>query len=285
MVRAALNAFPSNFPVTGRVTIDLNAPRPARTAPPPPTEIHDARPLQADADPAAFFARHGFVLLSHATQVSDWDISPNDNGYMAEVRSLIQECLLPGRRLEIPPFGSLTRRGRDTTLPVYGNGVHQDCGPGPDDYQQMVSAFANPEAAAMWRAGYDRDAVESYLLIDFWRTTGMDAPLQHMPLAVCDPGTVDPADIIPTEIHGLTATGRAPHQMALRRNPGQKWYYYPEMTGEEVLVFKLFEARKAGTQPSLRSCFHSAFEDPATPADAQARQSCEFRVGVFVLRD
>lgn len=286
MVQAALTAFPPDFRHDGRVAIDLRVPSAPRPAP-PPTEIHDARARQGDQDPAAFFARHGFTLLRHETAITDWDAPPPSRcppGYLDELETLIRTRLLPGRRIEIPPVASLVRRGRDTTTPAYGTGVHQDCGLGVDDYQQLVGAFAGDQAAAWWRAGYDRAEVESYLLIDFWRTTNMDEPLRHMPLALCDPNSVDPADIVPTEIHGIAPDGRAPHQMALRRNPEQRWYSYPGMTGDEVLAFKLFEARKSDPEPRLRACFHSAFADPAAPADAQPRQSCECRVGVFVMR-
>ncbi len=73
--------------------------------------------------------------------------------------------------------------------------------------------------------------------------------------------------------------------MALRRNPGQQWWYYPEMTTDEVLAFKLFDARKSDAEPRLRSCFHTAFAHPDTPEDAEERQSCEYRLGVWLLRD
>ena len=104
-----------------------------------------------------------------------------------------------------------------------------------------------------------------------------------MPLTVCDPASVDLDDIVPTDVYGITPQGRPARNMALRRNPAQKWYYYPEMTGAEVLAFKLFDCRK--DEPgALRSCFHTAFADPTAPADAEPRSSCEFRVGVYVLK-
>jgi len=283
MVQAVLNAFPPNFRANGRVSIDLREPPPRDRPALPPTDIHDARALQGGADPADFFDRHGFALLQHVTAITDWDRPPSE-GYLEEIETLIRERLLPGRKLSISPYASLVRRGRGTATDAYGTGVHQDCGMSADDYQQLVGAFASPEAAAYWRQSYDNDAVESYMMIDFWRTTGMSGPLRHMPLAVCDPNSVDPGDIIPTEIHGITANGRAPYQMVLRHNPAQDWYYYPRMSGDEVLAFKLLDLRKSDTTPRLRSCFHSAFDHPETPEDAERRQSCEFRVGVYILR-
>ena len=280
MIQAQLNAFPSDFHYDGRFPIHLDAPPPPQAR--PFTEIHDARALQAGRDVTAFFETHGFVLLPHDTAVTDWDAAVTD-GYLAEVEALIRTHLLPGRTLGIPPFGTLIRRGAGTGN-GYATGVHQDCGIGPDDFQALVVGFSNAESAAFWRAFYDRPDVERYLLIDIWRTTDMTGPLQHMPLALCDPNTVEAADIVPTEIHGVAPEGRSVPQMAVRRNPGQSWYYYPGMTGKEALAFKLFDCSK-DDPAAMRSCFHTAFEDVTAPADAEPRRSCEFRAGVFVMRD
>jgi len=70
----------------------------------------------------------------------------------------------------------------------------------------------------------------------------------------------------------------------LRHNPDQRWYYYPGMTTGEVLAFKNFQCFKDDARPTLRTCFHSAFEERGAPAHAAPRQSCEYRVGVFFLK-
>ncbi len=281
MIQAQLSAFPAGFRHDGRFPIHLG--QPVSSRPPeerPFTPIHDARAQQRDHDETAFFADHGFVLLDHISAVTDWSADPS-TGYLAELEALIRTRLLPGKKLFIPPFATVVRRGPDTGN-AYATGVHQDCGIGPDDYQQLVGAFASEAAAIGWRQGFDRDDVESYVLIDFWRPIHMREPLRHMPLALCEPSSVDLDDIVPTEIHGIAANGPV-HQMAVRRNPAQRWVYYPAMTGDEVLAFKLYDCRK-GDNGELRSCFHTAFADPTAPEDAEPRSSCECRVGVFVLK-
>jgi hypothetical protein len=285
MIQATLNTFPPGFRADGRFQIRVDAPPQRPDAAPterPLTGIDDARALQGDADVATFFAAHGFVLLPHATQVTDWSADPSDR-YHAEIEDLIRTRLLPGRTLVIPPFASIVRRGGGSGN-GYAGGVHQDCGIGPDDYEHLVGAFAGPQAATGWRTFYDRPDVEAFMVIDFWRVTDMAAPLRHMPLAVCDPASVDPDDTIPTEIYGVAPEGRPLRNLGLRRNAAQHWYYYPGMTNDEVLAFKLFDCRKA-YPAAFRSCFHTAFADPTAPADAEPRKSAEFRVGVFILRD
>ena len=288
MVQVSLNGFfPADFVADGRVMIDVRVPPPP-VPPSPAIEIHDARQLQARASsPAAFFAEHGFVLLPHASRVSDWNHDTNAAGiernYFAEVEGMIREHLLPGRRLAIRQSALPLRRGHGTSTPMYGTGIHSDYGLEADDYQQAVEAFSSPMVGKMWRNQYDRAETDGFMVIDFWRTTHMDGPLKHMPLALCSRSSVDPADMVLTAVGGVSDNGNFSHTLGIRFNPAQKWYYYPDMTGDEVLAFKLFQAFKAGDEPVPQLCFHSAFKDPATPADAQPRQSCEHRVGVFCL--
>ncbi|MBO9712953.1 CmcJ/NvfI family oxidoreductase [Sphingomonas sp.] len=245
-------------------------------------EIADARPMQAAAkSDSEFFAEHGFVLLPHVTAVKDWD-ADMASVYLPEVGTLIRERLFPDKRVAFDLYPGVLRRGRDTPVPAYADGVHSDGGVGLDDYAHNIGAFAGNQAAAWFRDIYSRDQVEGVVWVDFWRTTNMDAPLEHMPLALCDISTLSPEDLVPTGLTGIAPEGRETHHLSLRFNPGQRWYYYPRMTADEMLVFKLAEFWKTPHPPG--NCFHSAFADPAAPVDAELRQSCEYRVGVTVLR-
>ena len=246
-------------------------------------EIADARALQAaEGVPAAeFLARHAFVLLSHVTAVRDWDRDVA-SVYLPEIERIVREQLMPGRRVEIEP-ASLLRRGRGTPIPFYAEGVHSDGGLDLEDYIHNIEAFGTEEAARRWRGRYGRDDVAGLVWIDVWRPTNMAAPLQHMPLALCDPTSVEAGDVVRTAMTGLAPDGRETHHLSLRFNAGQRWWSYPQMTCDELIAFKLAEFWK---EPSpLRNCFHTAFRHPDAPADCEQRQSCEFRVGVLVLND
>lgn len=280
MASVRLNGFLPPDYAGGMVSGPVGAPQPLMTS--DAVEIGDARALQAGADPAAFFAEHGFVLLPHASKVLDWDCDVAGI-YMPEIETLIRERLLPGRRVEVQQYPSLLRRGRGTPVPFYAEGVHSDGGFGVDDYAHNITAFSNPEFGRLWRERYDRDDVEGMLWIDFWRPTNMAGPLEHMPLALCDVSTLDPADVVPSELTGIAPEGRPTHHASLRFNSGQRWYSYPRMTNHELLAFKLMGFGKQGGAP--QNCFHSAFRDPDARADAEERQSCEHRVGVLLLRD
>jgi hypothetical protein len=283
MVQAQLNGFlPPDF--SGPLaTIDVRNPPRRPPLDLPKVDIRNGRELQSNAaSEAEFFADHGFVLLQHKTAVEDWDDVPQL--FCDEVEQIIRTRLLPGRRLEIQQRPSPLRRGRGTTTPQYAQGVHSDGPLTAELYGANVGAFASAEAEQWWLNRYRRHDVASFMSIDFWRTTNMQGPLRHMPLAVCAPNSLERADILPMTFVGIAPEGRTSHHLALRFNAAQQWYFYPEMTDDEVLAFKLCEfSKEADARP--QNCFHSAFVHPETPADAEERQSCEHRVGVMVLKD
>jgi len=278
--------FPPSFTATGRVNLSQLARenKGYRPQPFPPTRVDDARPLQKGRNEAEFLDEYGFVLLEAPTAVRNWADSEHvSETYLPEVEAMIRERLYRGREMIIMQPPRVMRRGAGTETPQYGTGIHCDHDRTADSYQHNVEAFAGKEAAARLRARMDQDDVDRFVVLDFWRPT-MDEPLRHMPLALCDPNSIDPEDMISTALEGIAPNGAATHHIGLKHNPGQRWYYYPDMTADEVLVFKLFELRKGEEPQRFRACLHCAVEDPSTPPDAKPRQSCEHRVSVMLLK-
>jgi hypothetical protein len=288
MIEVQFNGqFPPGYRAAERINLsELMRSSTGRPPQKPSTRIRNARLLQADATSEAdFLAEHGFVLLKAPTSVDDWgDADQVAQRYLPEIETIIRERLYPRRAMIIRQPPNVMRRGEGTATPQYGLGVHSDHGTTADDFQRNVEAFTSPEMGAQWRAGFERDEVEEFVALDFWRTTNMSGPLKHMPLALCDPTSIDDADIIPTALEGIAPGGALTYHVSLAYNESQRWYYYPDMTPDEVLVFKLFQLSKNDQSQPYRACFHTAFEDPTTPADAPPRQSCEHRVSVLLLR-
>ena len=246
-------------------------------------EIADGRALQhGTPSEQEFFRDHGFALLPHATSVQDWD-RDIASVYALEIAALVQHRLLPGRHLEILHNPKVMRRGPDQRY--YAQRIHADGPLFPDVYARNIGAFAPEEIIARWQRAYARDEVEGFISIGFWRTTNMRGPLRHLPLALCDPNSVDATDIVPTTSTTIAPGGRTTHHLVLRHNLGQAWYYYPEMTGAEVLAMTVCQFWKQDPGSSPKNVFHTAFRDPTTPADAEPRESCEYRMGVMILRD
>lgn len=265
----------------------------------PTVRVHNARPLQREAaSPAAFFDRYGFVLLPHATRVREWNTDfrrparENDIGriYWAETEHLVRTQLLPGWRVgEVTQFGAVVRRGpgvrnkSGVTSSGYGHFAHQDFGLDAEDYEDNTRALPRPyggaAAARAWRTGFDQRDVHGMMVINFWRPVHMRGELRHTPLCVCDPRSVQREDLVRIGYPGPGDTRT--NLMMLRHDPGQRWYFYPAMTRDEVLAFKQFDYFKDDGVPTLRTCFHTAFHDPTTPDGAELRQSAEHRVTVY----
>jgi hypothetical protein len=68
----------------------------------------------------------------------------------------------------------------------------------------------------------------------------------------------------------------------LTYNPDHRWFYFPEMTRDEALVFKVYDSAKDGR---ARFTPHTSFSDPTSAADAPPRQSIEVRTFAFFVPD
>ena len=53
-------------------------------------------------------------------------------------------------------------------------------------------------------------------------------------------------------------------------NAQHRWRYYPQMTRDEVLVFKTFDSHHPG-QETFIPTMHTAIDDPKCPDDASPR--------------
>lgn len=305
--------FKSDYTSTEKTIIDISGRQATEGVIPPVRSIvHDARELQEaenDLNPhfeSQFFQKHGFVLLPHESQVRDWDSGaygqtntvepgnrhkPQPQGenevekyYMAEVQSLIENALLPHKKVSIQQPNMVVRRGLETANPYYGTGVHNDYGITADDFQENMEAFSTQQAAEQWREKYEDENVREFMIINFWRPVHMSSPIEHMPLGVLDSGSVSMDDLVSSGLKGFALTGKITNQLSLRHNTTQDWYYYPRMTVNEVLALRLFHLDKDRSDYEFGGCYHSAFENPLAPKDAEVRQSCEHRVNVFILR-
>ncbi len=254
-----------------------------------PTPLFDAREAQVDRDPTDFFHEKGFVLLPHQSKVKDWntDYTSFDNDitriYTRELTPLVNDVLLPERKVEIQFPNMIMRRGPNTENPFYGQVVHQDFGLSAEHYRQTTRAFANEETASAFIHRYREDDVIGMMVLNFWRPLEMDHPIEHMPLAVCDASSIPRQDIVLSSLLGFTPTGKPTRQLSLKYNPNHRWYYYPEMRNDEVLAMIGFSCFKDDPD-HFNSAYHTAFEDPLTPEGAEQRRSTEYRVVVFLLR-
>ncbi|MFT6580515.1 MAG: hypothetical protein ACJAU6_000944 [Alphaproteobacteria bacterium] len=112
-----------------------------------------------------------------------------------------------------------------------------------------------------------------YAIIQVWRSV---APrVETEPLALCDGATIPATGFISNQRRYRDRTAETYH---IAHNPAHKWYYFPLMTRDEALVFKVFD-----TDPSagVRFTAHTSFDDPTSPANAAIRESIEMRAFAF----
>jgi hypothetical protein len=110
-------------------------------------------------------------------------------------------------------------------------------------------------------------------VINLWRP--IRGPLRDAPLAMCDGQSVEPGDLIASD---LIYPNRSGETYSVKYNANHRWFYFPEMTPNEALLLKCYDS---ATDGRTRFAPHTAFIDPTTPPDAAPRESIEVRTLVF----
>ena len=117
-------------------------------------------------------------------------------------------------------------------------------------------------------------AAGRFAFINVWRSIDPDHPVARNPLAVCDENSIDDDDKFLYELRFPDRTGE---NYSLKHSDAHAWYYYPDMTADECLIFKVFDKKPDGP----RFVFHTAFDDPRTTDASPPRKSIEIRTIAF----
>lgn len=98
--------------------------------------------------------------------------------------------------------------------------------------------------------------------------------VEENPLAMCDVRSSPDDDFF--KLH-LRYRERDGENYVMRHNPEHKWYYFPEMTPDKVILLKTYDS----DEKRARFVGHSAFKDPTSKPDAEIRESVEIRTIAF----
>jgi hypothetical protein len=114
--------------------------------------------------------------------------------------------------------------------------------------------------------------------LNFWRP--LSPSVDDNPLAVCDARTVQPEDLQETVVYGYGAENYSWHDIGIETfsvsaSDHQRWYYYPRMTPDDVLVIKSFDSQGVVG----KTCPHASFAHP--DPEGEPRRSIELRVLCF----
>ena len=99
--------------------------------------------------------------------------------------------------------------------------------------------------------------------------------VEEKPLAMCDVTSAAQDDMLKM---ALRYRERAGEIFVMRHSASHRWWYFPKMLPENVLLLKTYESETDGR---ARFLGHSAFDDPNTPPGAPTRESIEIRTMAF----
>ena len=224
--------------------------------------IHDAR----DLTPAPSLDREGFSLLRFETAVENlYDVDAVLGHYYREVEGLVHgvtgatRVLAFDHNLRSATVASRPRDGVQGPVRYAHNDYTERSAP-----QRVRDLLGDAQADTLLR---HRIAV-----VNVWKP--IRGPVQDAPLAVCDARTIQPSDLMLTDLRYKDRTGEV---YSLRFSPLHRWFYFSRMQADEALLLKCFDSDSG----CARFTAHSAFDDPTAPPEAAPRESIEVRTLAF----
>lgn len=219
--------------------------------------MHDGRSVVTDLDV------QGFKLVPHISAVSDFA----DRQAVAEIHNreiadllLAQTgadavfCTSPG----ILRFGERSALAGKLNNSMPARFAHIDIS---KETAQGFAAAGTPEGKTVAR----------YAHYNVWRA--FSPPPQDVPLAVCDSRSVAAGDLIEADAI-FDDPEKAEWSFVsyiVAHNAAHKWFWYPDMTRDEALIFKTSDSRFGNPIP------HVAFDNPDVPNGVVPRSSIEMR--------
>jgi hypothetical protein len=214
------------------------------------------------------------VLVRHASSIKDFDQIQEeptvDQQYMDEMTELLMHETGAARVFMLGGGKKRYGEGATSKLAPLANAKPARY-PHADNTDQSATGLV--ELIAAFVDDLDLKDYARYAMYNMWRA--VSPPPQDFPLAVCDARTVAPEDeVTVAAITEERGAGDIRHDTTgYVYSPAHRWHYYPDMTADEVIMFKAHDTdgRRSGRVP------HSAFTDPTCPGGVTTRASVEMR--------
>lgn len=234
--------------------------------------IYDGRHISKD-DNDLTLDKTSFELVNCPTTLKTEEFYKLQSGdekiqekYYKEVETLVQKKL--GCDKVICVHSQVRNQEKSGDSGVQGYARH---GPHTDSSAISGDLFA---LDIMDQRDEDSTKYKRYCYLNLWRNIG-DDPIQDNHLAVLDERTtVKPDDYITKDLFG-DGYDVVQYGLNARHASQHKWYYFPQMTKDEGILFKQMDSDWTQTG---RVCFHMSVNDPNAPSDAKARESIEVRM-------
>lgn len=230
---------------------------------------------------------HGFVLADHTSKVVDFfDKEQVDAIYPGEVVEGVKA--LTGASF-VAPLGWMARTSGDMSRFKRPEGPYTHSGgvqpPAGEAHIDVTPNRAGPQAQAVYeRLRPDGPGFKRFIYSSFWRA--FSEPPQDCPLAVCDARSVRADEGLANVMYVVDKVPEGdamfapmsdddisrPAAAIFRYNPDHRWWYFSNMTRDEVMLLKFHDSDHSVAWRTP----HTAFYDPSFP-DAKTRASIEFR--------
>ena len=224
--------------------------------------IHDARPIARDLS----LDRQAFILTHHDTAVRDfYDEQEVGRKYHPEVEALIMRETGASKVGVVDHTVRTADRAVERGLRTPVRSVHNDYTEksGPQRVRDLLPAEEAEQRLRNRFAEYN-----------VWRSID-HAPVEMAPLGFVDAESIAPRDLAVCDLVYADRTGEIYQGVY---NADHRWFYFPQMTRDEAVLIKCYDSTKDGR---ARFSLHSAFDDPASPANPRPRQSIEARALAF----
>jgi glutathione S-transferase len=228
--------------------------------------IHNARPHASTLS----LDKNGFALSPFHTSFSDWENeSAVRSTFYLEIVSFLQKTQAASRVLV---FDHTIRTEKNASKALTDEKNTSQRSP-----VMLVHCDYTSESGPLRMRQMLPDEAEDLLsrrvaFINVWKP--INRVVEERPLAMIDTQSCRSKDFF--KLH-LRYRDRDGENYVMRYREGHKWWYFPSMTTEEVVLLKTFESEGG------RAGFvgHSAFVDPTSREGAPLRESVEIRAVCF----
>jgi hypothetical protein len=230
--------------------------------------IHDARPIidRLSLD------REGFTLVAHDCGLDlDGELDSIAADYLGSVAAMLKD--LSGADLVFAQGTGLLKR--------HAERAKVEGAIGPSRWAHMDYTEYAAHKWVGWIEGWQDRKLRHYprfAIYQTWRC--ISPPPQDNTLVLCDASSIKAEDCIVFDAcmrEPYDAPGNQFESQLCRYDPSQRWYYFPNLTAQELIIFKAFDSdRSRDAQP-----LHNSADIPGLPADAAPRVSIEARFFAF----
>jgi len=234
--------------------------------------IYDARPIARTLS----LDREGFILVAHKSAVSfeSDDLSLIADAYPNEVAALLKE--LSGADLVLAQGKGLLKR--------YAERANKPGAIGPSRWAHMDYTDYAASKWVTWIEGWENRELRQYprfAIYQTWRC--VSPPPQDNTLVLCDAQSIAEKECIVFDAcvaKPYDEPGNQFESQLCKYDPGHRWYYFSNLTADELIVFKAHDSDRARHAQPL----HNSADIPGVPADAAPRVSLEARFFAFYER-